>query len=340
MSSILDDLRLSTRRLRRSPGFALVAILTLALGIGANTAILSVANAVLLRALPYRDARTLVTIAVDGAVPAPLFAALRDRSRAIHEAALFASWTANLAGEGEPQQIPGARVSANLFALLGVHPQLGSAFHTDDDRDLVIGDGLWKRAFGGDRHIVGRTVTVDGAPYTIVGVMPPGFAFPNGPELPVTVGPFPPAEIWRPIALSPGERTCGGCFNFGMLARLAPGMTPRSALPDLDAIAHQTLSSHDARRLTQVRGLQDAVTARVRTPILVLWGAVTMALLIACLNVANLLLARGVRRQHEVALRYSLGATRARVVSDGLAEAAVLAIAAAAVAAPLAALGS
>jgi putative ABC transport system permease protein len=346
LEQLWQDIRFGLRMLAKNPGFTVVAVLTLALGIGANTAIFSITDAILLRSLPYHDPQRLATVAVDGSVSAPLFMTFRQEARSIERAALFVNWTFNLAGRGEPQRIPAARVSADLFDVLGVKPQLGRAFTPDEDqagRDgvVLIGDGLWKREFGGDPQVLGRTVILNSAPYTIVGVMPPGFQFPNGPELPDFVGPFPPAEMWRPMALLPWERDCSGCFNFGMLARLRPGVTARQAQSELDALLKR-LAAGAAGPVpppTTVRTLQDAVTAKVRTPILILLGAVTMALLIACVNVANLLLARGVQRQGEIALRFSLGATRGRVIRQVLTESAVLAIAAAAVAVPIAAAG-
>src|SRR5262249_38780119 len=166
--------------LRRTPGFAAVAILTLTLGIGATTAIWSVADAVLVRALPYRDARSLATVGVDGAVSAPLFEALRDSVRAIDRAAMYISWNADLAGPGEPRRTPAARVTPELFDILGVPPVIGRAFRTDEDipgqdRVVVIGYGLWTRSFGRDPRVLGRTITLNGLPFTIIGVMPPGF---------------------------------------------------------------------------------------------------------------------------------------------------------------------
>jgi putative ABC transport system permease protein len=346
LEQLWQDIRFAIRMLAKNPGFAAVAVLTLALGIGMNTAIFSVTNAVLLRSLPYHEPQRLATVALDGSISAPLFVAFRQEARSIERAALFVNWTFNLAGRGEPQRIPAARVSAELFDILGVKAQLGRTFSPEEDQDgrdgvVLIGDGLWKREFGADPRVLGRTVTLNNAPYTIIGVMPPGFQFPNGPELPDFVGPFPPAEMWRPMALLPWERTCDGCFNFGMLARLRPAVTARLAQSELDGLLKRLAAgtAHTVPPPPTVRTLQDAVTAKVQWPILILLGAVTMALLIACVNVANLLLARGVRRQEEIALRFSLGATRTRVIRQFLTESAVLAIAAAAVAVPIAAAG-
>jgi putative ABC transport system permease protein len=338
-----QDVRYGLRVLRKHPGFTLAAAMSLALGIGATTAIFSVTNATLLRTLPYREPARLATISLGGSISAPLAVRFRHEARSIERAALFVNWSFNLAGRGEPERIPGARVSAELFDLLGIQPRLGRAFTAAEDqlgrdRVVVISDGLWKREFGGDGGVVGRGVILNGAPYTIIGVMPPGFQFPDGPELPFFVGPFPPAEMWRPMALENWERTCGGCFNFGMIARLRRGVTPAAARAEMRGILERHAkgkTSSDSEELT-VRTLEEAVTGKVRAPVLVLLGAVTLALLIACVNVANLLVARGIGRQAEIAVRLSLGATSGRVVRQLLTEALALAVCASALAVPLA----
>jgi predicted permease len=334
LEAVGKDVRYALRSLRKSPEFSIAAILSLALGIGATTAVFSVADSVLLRALPYPHAERLATVSVGGAISAPLYESFRREARSIERAALFTNWSFNLAGQGEPERIPGARVSPELFELLGVAPRLGRTFTAEEDqggrdRVVVIGDGLWKRRFGGDPHIVGRTVILDAVPRTVIGVMPPGFRFPEGPEHHATVGPFPPAEMWRSMALADWERTCKGCFNFGMLVRQRPGVSAGEAAAELAAILHRQSPSRSA---VDVLNLHDAVTGKVRTPIVILFGAATLALLIACVNVANLLLARGLRRREEIAIRLSLGATRARIVQQGLTEALALGLSAAALA--------
>jgi len=336
------DARYAFRALRHSPGFAVVAVLSLALGIAAATTVFSVVDSTLLRPLPYAAPERLVSVALEGAITAPLYDAFRHQGRSVEKAALFINVSLNLGGGGEPERVPAARVSAGLFDLLGVKPQLGRTFTAEEDQRgregvVVIGDGLWKRRFGGDPQVLGRKVLVNGSPHVVIGVMPPGFQFPAGPELPWFVGPFPPAQMWRPMALLDWEQTCNGCFNFGMLARLRPGVTPSQAKAELDPILHRA-APEQAGGLT-VLSLKDATAGQARTPVVILFGSVTVALLIACVNVANLLIARGLRRQAEIAVRISLGAARGRIVRQLLTESLVLAMCAALLAVPLAAAG-
>ncbi len=345
---LVQDLKYALRTLRRDPGFTAIAVFSLALAIGATTAIFSVVDSVLLRPLPYREPERLVTVSLDGSITAPLFDAFRREARSIEQAALFVNWSFNLAGEGEPQRVPAARVSAGLFDLLGIQPLLGRAFTPDEDRSghesvVLISQGLWKRQFGSDSRVLGRKVILNGAPHTIIGVMPAGFQFPDGPELPSFVGPFPPAQMWRPMALVDWERTCDGCFNFGMIARLRRGIPPGQARAELNAIVKRSMPSGQSSAhapMVTLRTLEDSVTGKVRTPVLILFGAVALALLIACVNVANLLLARGLRRRAEIAIRLSLGASATRIIRQLLTEALGLALCAAALAIPIAGLGS
>lgn len=347
LETLVQDARYAFRAMRKSPGFAATAVFSLALGIAATTAIFSIVNSTLLQPLPYGDAGRLVTISLDGAITAPLFETFRHEARSLEQAALFVNVSLNLAGSGEPERVPAARVSATLFNLLGAKPRLGRTFTAEEDQQgrdavVVIGDGLWKRRFGGDPRVLGRKVLVNGAPRTIIGIMPPGFQFPDGPELPSFVGPFPPAEMWRPMALVDWERPCTGCFNFGMIARLRPGVSPEQARAELVAILQrvvpETRNGATGPDLT-VRTLRDAISSQTRTPVFILFGAVAVALLIACVNVANLLVARGLRRRGELAMRISLGAARTRIVRQLLTESLVLAVCSAALAIPLAAVG-
>lgn len=346
VADVFADARYGWRSMLKSPGFTLAAVTSLALGVAATTAIFSVASAVLLQSLPYRDPARLASVSLDGAVTAPLFEAFQQQARSLERAALFVNASFNLTGEGrdaEPVRVQGARVSADLFAMLGVQPRLGRGFTAEEDRTgggavVLISDGLWRSRFGADPHIVGRTVTLDGAPHTIIGVMPPHFQFPYGPELPAWAGSLPPADLWRPVALLDWERTCAGCFNFGMIARLRPGVDAARVRAELTGIVARTYPRYTpgADHPLSVVTLKDAVTAKVRTPITILLGAVALALLIACANVANLLLARGLQRQGELALRLSLGATPLRLYRQLITESVMLGLCAAALGIPLA----
>jgi predicted permease len=342
LEAVVMDIRHAFRSLHRNPQFAAAAIVSLALGIGATTAIFGLADSVLLEKMPYAHPDRLVTVSVNGAISAPIYEAFRQDAHSLQQAALFTSWYFNLVGQGEPERIPAARVSASLFRLLGVSPELGRTFaaeedHTGCDNVVLIADGLWKRRFGADPNIIGRTLTLNDAAYTVIGVMPSGFRFPEGPEHHATVGPFPPAEMWRPMALADWEQSCEGCFNFAMLARLRPATTASQASAELTAILYRLAGPKKAQAPpVTVLNLHQAVTGKARAPLLILFGAVTLALLIACVNVAHLLLARGLRRRQEIALRLALGATRARLVQHELVEALTFSLCAAALAVPVA----
>ncbi|MBL8230112.1 MAG: ABC transporter permease [Bryobacterales bacterium] len=323
--ALRQDIPYALRCLWQNPGFAAPAILSLALGIGVTSAIFAVANEVLLRELPYPAPKQLATVSLGGAISAPWFDAFRKEARSLEDAALFTSWHFNLSSGGEPERIPAARVSPELFRILGTSPQLGRVFGSSEDRKgqedvVVLGDQIWRRRFGGDPNILGQALLLNGIPHTVVGVMPPGFRFPEGPEHRATVGPFPPAEMWRPMSLADWERTCKGCFNFAMLARLRTGTSANSATAELAGILRRHGASQKVQDSLRVLNLHDAIVGKVRRPLLALFGAVVLALLIACVNVANLLLARSLSRSGEMAIRLSLGATPARLTQQVLTE--------------------
>jgi putative ABC transport system permease protein len=327
-------LPLVLRRLLRTPGFTLVVLLTLALGIGANTAVFSAVNAVLLRPLPYREGERLVVVdhhypSLNGllaGVGAPTLVDVQTRLPAFAAAAVRTAWGPNLTGVGEPERLSGARVSGQYFATLGVAPRLGRALRADEDapgreRVVVLSDGFWLRRFGGDPSVVGRTLTLDGEPHEVVGVMPPGFRDVQDRS----------AELWRPLALRPeafqdAQRTDEYLF---LVARLRDGVTLDAARAALRTLAAQLKGAHPTAYPPDwslaATALRDKGTGGIRPALLVLLAAVGCILLIACANIAGLLLARAASRSRELALRTALGAGRGQLLRLYLAESLVLA---------------
>ncbi len=332
-ANLRQDLRYTFRTLRKSPGFTTIAVLTLALGIGATTAIFSIVSSVLLRPLPYDEPERVISVwnyfeGEEHSLSAPELLDYRKEIQSFDQLAAYNFIELNLLGDGEPERLNAARVTANIFGVLGTEALLGRTFTPEEDvqgRDnvAVLGYGLWQRRFGGDPEVIGSTIRLHGRARTVVGVMPPAFRLPEDYQSGA------PSEVWVPMALHPEDPGGRGFHNLDAVARLQPGATLQLTNAELEVVTRRWIQEG----ITDIEGftafalpIKEDIVGDVRPKLLMLFGAVGFVLLIACANVANLLLTRADGRRKEICVRLALGSGRARIMEQLLVENLVLAV--------------
>jgi putative ABC transport system permease protein len=337
MDAFFRDLRYSVRVLIKSPGFTVVAVLSIALGIGANTTVFSVINAVLLKSLPYKDPSSLVLLWGDSRTESNLkghnqvsatdIADFRKQATVFEDVTTYTGWNPIMSGDGQPARVPAIQVGDGFFKIMKGDPVLGRVFTAEEQEDgkdfsIILSHGLWQRRFGGDENIIGKTVDLNGRPYTIVGVMGADFR-----PLPASLV-FPEGQFYRPVAEAYDDEQ-RDARHLRAIARLKPGVTVEQAKTEVSVIARRLEQEHPTTNKgygANVVSITDEIVGGIRPILLMIFGAVVFVLLVACANVANLLLARSTARYKEITIRSAIGAARVQLVRQLLTESLVLAL--------------